>query len=219
MPSYRNRVRNLSPRNQNRGVKRLPGSHNGRVRRQGLEPRTRGLRVRCSVRRYLRYYLHLHACTSEDMPLPWKTQYRTMTAAARPYRDIRANMEQTSVRIGLDHHGRGRLSQASEGTQPSAAKVYRRQRYRCLTRRNTLGPSESGKAADTIRDPCWQCPDLTSETWSLPGTPPFRVGGSQGKAQSRRVPIGRDNAPGRVERAVEEHRLDANVVVEPFQMP
>ena len=26
-PSYRNRVRKLSPRNQNRGVKHLPGSH------------------------------------------------------------------------------------------------------------------------------------------------------------------------------------------------
>ena len=35
-PSYRNHVRKLSPRNQNRGVKHLPGSHN-----DGRKPRSR----------------------------------------------------------------------------------------------------------------------------------------------------------------------------------
>ena len=52
-----------------------------------------------------RYYLRLHARTSEDMPLTCMESYRIMTAAASPYRDIRANMEQTRNPEGLDHYG------------------------------------------------------------------------------------------------------------------
>jgi hypothetical protein len=53
-----------------------------------------------------RYYQRLHARTSEDMPLTCIKSYRVMTAAASPYRDIRANMEQTRNPHGLDHYGR-----------------------------------------------------------------------------------------------------------------
>jgi hypothetical protein len=42
-----------------------------------------------------RHYLRLHARTGEDMPMTCKITYRIMTGAASPYRDIRANMEQT----------------------------------------------------------------------------------------------------------------------------
>jgi hypothetical protein len=45
----------------------------------------------------------------KDMPLTCKTAYRIMTAAASPYRGIRATMEQPSVCKGLDHYGRGCL--------------------------------------------------------------------------------------------------------------
>jgi hypothetical protein len=55
------------------------------------------------------------------------------TAAVSPYRDIRANMEQTSVCIGLDQYGRGCLGHNGRGCN------HRRQRYRCLARRNMLG--------------------------------------------------------------------------------
>lgn len=51
-----------------------------------------------------RYYLRLHARTSEDMPLTCKRSYRIMTAAASPYRGIRATTEQPSTCIGLDHY-------------------------------------------------------------------------------------------------------------------
>ena len=53
-----------------------------------------------------RYYLRLHARTSEDMPLTCRKSYRIMTAAASPYRDIRANMEQTRKLYGLDLYRR-----------------------------------------------------------------------------------------------------------------
>jgi hypothetical protein len=53
-----------------------------------------------------RYYLRLHARTSEDIPLTCMKSYRIMTAAASPYRDIRANMEQTRKLHGLDHYRR-----------------------------------------------------------------------------------------------------------------
>jgi len=53
-----------------------------------------------------RYYLRLHARTSEDMFLTCRKLHRIMTAAASPYRDIRANMEQTRKPWGLDHYGR-----------------------------------------------------------------------------------------------------------------
>ena len=54
------------------------------------------------------YYLRLCARASEDMPLTCETSYRIMTAAASLYRDIRANMEQTSNPEGLDHYGKHR---------------------------------------------------------------------------------------------------------------
>jgi hypothetical protein len=43
--------------------------------------------------------------------------------AARAYRGIRANMEQTSLCIGLDRYGRGCLGGGREGPRPSSAKV------------------------------------------------------------------------------------------------
>jgi hypothetical protein len=51
-----------------------------------------------------RHYLRLYVRTSEDMSLTCEILYRIMTAAASLYRDIRANMEQTSVCTGLDHY-------------------------------------------------------------------------------------------------------------------
>jgi hypothetical protein len=66
-----------------------------------------------------RYYLHLYARTSEDMSLPRKTPYRTMMAAASPYRDIRANMEQTWKPGGLDQWGKMITTALDEGVRLS----------------------------------------------------------------------------------------------------
>jgi hypothetical protein len=79
-----------------------------------------------------------------------------MTAAVSPYRGIRATMEQPSVCIGLDHDGRGCLGRGGgeaitvvgRGIDPGAARHVRCSR-------------SPGEAADTVRDPCWQRPDLT----------------------------------------------------------
>jgi hypothetical protein len=55
-----------------------------------------------------------------------------MPGAAGPYRGIRANMEQASMRTGLDH-----CAGTSE-TQPGEAMVIVGQRYRRLARRNVV---------------------------------------------------------------------------------
>jgi len=70
--------------------------------------------------------------------------------AAGLYRRIRANMERTSTRTGLDHHGRGHGSMAGKGI--AARHPVRAGRF--------WNPAES---ADTVCDPCWQCPDLTRD--------------------------------------------------------
>jgi len=66
-----------------------------------------------------------------------------MPDAAGAYRGIRANMEQTSARTGLDHHGRRCLRSGGRG------RNHHRPRYRCVKRRNTFGPPskscESGR--------------------------------------------------------------------------
>src|ERR1039457_3765778 len=70
--------------------------------------------------------------------------------AAGAYRDIRANMERTWMPTGLDHHGRARLNHG-------------RRRYRSRHEVDVSRDRSPAKAADTIRDPCWQRPDLSSE--------------------------------------------------------
>ena len=85
------------------------------VRRQGLEPRTRRLRVRCFVRFFSPIWCHVMtirvvACCSVRLPVSGEgCGYRVLPGRTGTYRDVRANMEQTSVCTGLDHHGRGRL--------------------------------------------------------------------------------------------------------------
>jgi hypothetical protein len=91
-----------------------------------------------------RHYLRLHARTGEDMPTDLAKEYRKRTAATGRYRDIRANMEQTSMCTGLDHQGEGSLILAGEaiavgvkGIDPGPTTCSR-------------SPAE---AADTFRDP------------------------------------------------------------------
>ena len=67
--------------------------------------------------------------------------------AAGRYRDIRANMERTSMRIGLDHPGRRGLVMAGKGID--ARHENKRYPHRSLA-----------EAANTVRNPCWQCDDL-----------------------------------------------------------
>ena len=55
-----------------------------------------------------RYYLRLHARTSEDMSLTCKTSYQMMTAATGLYRRIRASPEPAHRPIGLDQSRRTR---------------------------------------------------------------------------------------------------------------
>jgi hypothetical protein len=66
---------------------------------QGLEPRTRRLRVCCSAR----FPVPADAGTCHDVPgyaVPLKIQCRLVPAVTGPYRDIRANTEQTWHRWG-----------------------------------------------------------------------------------------------------------------------
>ena len=49
-----------------------------------------------------RYYLRIHARTSEDTLLPWEKEYQIKTTATGLYRRIRASAEPARDRIGLD---------------------------------------------------------------------------------------------------------------------
>ena len=82
--------------------------------RTGAPPGTRTPNPRikspllCS--RVPRYYLRLHACTSEDMSRTCTPSYQTMTAAIGLYRRIRASTERARDRIGLDQSDEMRQS-------------------------------------------------------------------------------------------------------------
>src|SRR5260370_36278930 len=105
----------------NRARKKRPGAVKPQVRtgcvgRQGLEPRTCGLRARCSVPIFSSDLLSGDADAYRGLPfcpVAGICGSLRMPDAARAYWGIRANMEQTSVRTGLDHHGRGRLGERS----------------------------------------------------------------------------------------------------------
>jgi hypothetical protein len=76
------------------------------VRRQGLEPRTRGLRVRCSIRFFtLNWYREVpeSAMTCHPVRSLISTTRPPIPHAAGAYRDVRANMERTARPKGLDH--------------------------------------------------------------------------------------------------------------------
>ncbi|MBV8432608.1 MAG: hypothetical protein JO244_15695 [Solirubrobacterales bacterium] len=64
-------------------------------------------------------------------------------------------MEQTSMCIGLDHHGKENLILAGE-----AIAVIGKGIDHAATKCSRI-PAEP---ADTFRDPCWQRPDLTRVT-------------------------------------------------------
>jgi hypothetical protein len=85
-----------------------------------------------------RYYLRLHARTSEDMTLTCEMSYRIMTAAASPYWDIRANMERTSNPEGLDHCGNHRYC-VGQAVPTVRRKV----------------PPDPARAEDTMRNHRW----------------------------------------------------------------
>ena len=68
-----------------------------------------------------------------------------MPPGAGVYRDIRANMERTSLTEGLDHPGPDLRAWAGKGID--AIDVIPVSRARSLA-----------EAAGTVRDPCWQWP-------------------------------------------------------------
>jgi hypothetical protein len=76
----------------------------GRVCRQGLEPRTRGLRVCCSGVLVLPSTSIFTPARWQDARNPPRRKYRLLTAGTGWYRDVRANMEPTSIPEGLDHY-------------------------------------------------------------------------------------------------------------------
>jgi hypothetical protein len=76
----------------------------GRVCRQGLEPRTRGLRVCCSGVLILPSTSIFIPARWQDARNPPRRKYRLLTAGTGWYRDVRANMEPTSIPEGLDHY-------------------------------------------------------------------------------------------------------------------
>jgi hypothetical protein len=104
-----------------------------RVRRQGLEPRTRGLRVRCSVR-----FFSLNCCQIMLAHAGTCHSVRSPASAARcGYRVVPDRTGHTSnhgTTMGT-HRSRPLWSSAS-GIWRGEAIARRRQRYRCLARRN-----------------------------------------------------------------------------------
>ena len=66
-------------------------------------PRIKSLLLRISIHLL---YQHLYARTLARYPQPAEAQWRPLTLYTAWYRDIRANMEQTRKRHGLDHCGR-----------------------------------------------------------------------------------------------------------------
>jgi hypothetical protein len=80
------------------------------VRRQGLEPRTRGLRVCWFIRLFCSDLVSNDADARQELPFCPFAGIRCplrIPDATGAYRGIRANMEQTSTYIGLDHCGEG----------------------------------------------------------------------------------------------------------------
>ena len=78
----------------------------------------RGLRDRRSVRLFSLKCCRIFS-TCRDLPFCPVARVRAalrVPDGADAYRGIRATMEQPSAGIGLDHHGRGRLSRGAEGT-------------------------------------------------------------------------------------------------------
>ena len=62
-----------------------------------------------------------NASTYRELPFCAVARIRAallIPGGAGPYRGIRANMEQTLVCIGLDHHGRGHLGRGGERLKP-----------------------------------------------------------------------------------------------------
>src|SRR5487761_1239424 len=62
---------------------------------------------------------------------------------AGPYRGVRANTEQTTVREGLDHYGREPCAMAAKVRAPGAAQCGNRDQIR-------------PEIPDALRNPCWR---------------------------------------------------------------
>jgi len=89
-----------------------------RVRRQGLEPRTRGLRVRSCVRIFPSDLVSADADMCRELSFRPAVGIRDslrIPDAAGAYQGIRATMEQPRAGIGLDHHSREHLGDRSKG--------------------------------------------------------------------------------------------------------
>jgi hypothetical protein len=100
-----------------------------RVRRQGPGPRTRRSRVRYFVPIFPSELVPDGADTCRELPFCPLAEIRDslrIPDAAGVYRGIRANMEQTSAGIGLDHHSRGHLGDRSAGSPAITSKGIRR---------------------------------------------------------------------------------------------
>ena len=88
-----------------------------RVRRQGLEPRTRGLRVRSCVPIFPFDLVPTDADMCRELsfrPAAGIRDSLRIPDAADAYRGIRATMEQPRAGIGLDHHSREYLGDWSK---------------------------------------------------------------------------------------------------------
>src|SRR5689334_6971946 len=73
-----------------------PGQRAGA--RQGLEPRTRGLRVRCSGFLFIQS-TSIFTLYAGKISATAEAEYRLQTGATAQYRDIRANMELTRISL------------------------------------------------------------------------------------------------------------------------
>ena len=148
----------------------LPAIHNGEeltqggrhpTRHDGSAAWTRGLRVRCSAN----LTAPDSAAKCYDVPgctANWETGCRVVSPAAGPYRDIRANMEQTWVRPILGRCGRA----VSPEPWPEARSQLTRQIRSVIAAAWMLDRSRRSRRLTRCRE------GTATRCTSVPSTPP-----------------------------------------------
>jgi len=104
------------------------------------------------------------------MPLACRESYRIRTAAASPYRDIRANMERTSMQTDLATMAEGPCSRAGRGiTARHPVHASRLWNPAAISAQATTVLPNPGGATNTPRS--WPPRSATASRWTLVNVP------------------------------------------------
>ena len=96
------------------------------MRRQGLEPRTRGLRV-CFFVRFFQLSCYQAMIMFRELPFCAVADIRAalrIPGGAGASRGVRTSREQTSIYIGLDQYCQGCLGHGGEGPSPRGRPIW-----------------------------------------------------------------------------------------------